>query len=134
MNCWRVSWREDGYGGCRDGVMWVRGPDFGQDDIKLSRQGRASLVGVAEVETLVAVYLAGLNIVLVDVTVLVGHGGPLLLLLAVEVDDDLALDNEDDEGKGADGDEHRVALLEVRAVVGAVDLAANETAHLDNDV
>lgn len=96
--------------------------------------GKSLLVNKAKVQPPVAVLLPCLGVVLVRGTLGLGHGSPLALLALVERLQHRPLHQQRDEAEGADGDEHGVAALVVRGVVGSVNLRPRDGAHLHHDV
>lgn len=87
-----------------------------------------------EVQPQVALPLALDRVSLIVGLLLHRHLAPQALLARVQQHEILAQDDEGDDAQRTDGDEDLVALVVVRAVVGAVDLRANERANLHDDV
>lgn len=92
------------------------------------------LDGESKVQSLVTVSLTRFQIRLVQSLLLRCHRIPLLLLLLVQANQNLALDYHRNEGQGTESDADCVSLLIVRFIVFAVNLRTDQGANLDDDV
>lgn len=86
-----------------------------------------SLVCKQKIKTLVSVNLSGILVRLVCHPFLSRHRSPLLLLLLVQVNQKLALDQQDYYCQRQNRDTDLVAIFVVRRIPRAINLAADET-------